>query len=131
MPWCPKCGSEYREGFTRCSDCGGELTDTPPLADEVPEAGPPWVALAAFTTSEEAQLARGLLEAEGIPAEIVDQQAHPYPYGAGVLEEITLLVPPDRVAQAERVLDDADAGADTVTEADVEPGTDDSGPREG
>lgn len=27
MPWCPKCKSEYREGFTVCSDCGSELVD--------------------------------------------------------------------------------------------------------
>lgn len=25
MPWCPKCKSEYREGFTVCADCGCEL----------------------------------------------------------------------------------------------------------
>lgn len=25
MPWCPKCKSEYREGFTVCADCGSEL----------------------------------------------------------------------------------------------------------
>ncbi|MGE5235017.1 MAG: putative signal transducing protein [Acidobacteriota bacterium] len=77
--------------------------------------------LVAFTTAEEAQLARGLLQAEGIPAEIVDKQTHPYPYGVGVLEEVTLLVPPDQVERAEAVLDRADAGTDTVTEEDVEP----------
>ena len=27
MPWCPKCKSEYREGFTVCADCGGALVD--------------------------------------------------------------------------------------------------------
>lgn len=27
MPWCPKCKSEYREGFTVCADCGGVLVD--------------------------------------------------------------------------------------------------------
>lgn len=27
MPWCPKCKSEYREGFTVCADCGVELVD--------------------------------------------------------------------------------------------------------
>lgn len=21
MPWCPKCGTEYREGYTACADC--------------------------------------------------------------------------------------------------------------
>lgn len=27
MPWCPKCKSEYREGFTVCADCGCELVE--------------------------------------------------------------------------------------------------------
>lgn len=30
MPWCPKCKTEYREGFTVCADCGSELTDSEP-----------------------------------------------------------------------------------------------------
>ncbi len=25
MPWCPKCSSEYREGFRICADCGCDL----------------------------------------------------------------------------------------------------------
>lgn len=27
MPWCPKCKSEYREGFTVCADCGSRLVE--------------------------------------------------------------------------------------------------------
>lgn len=27
MPWCPKCKSEYREGFTVCADCGSPLVE--------------------------------------------------------------------------------------------------------
>lgn len=27
MPWCPKCKSEYRAGFTTCSDCGSTLVE--------------------------------------------------------------------------------------------------------
>lgn len=27
MPWCPKCTTEYREGFTKCSNCGSELVN--------------------------------------------------------------------------------------------------------
>lgn len=30
MPWCPKCGAEYREGFTECSECRAPLTDEMP-----------------------------------------------------------------------------------------------------
>lgn len=25
MPWCPECSAEYREGFTRYSECGRVL----------------------------------------------------------------------------------------------------------
>jgi hypothetical protein len=36
---CPSCGTEYRDGFDRCSDCDVELVATrPPMpADERPE----------------------------------------------------------------------------------------------
>lgn len=30
MPWCPKCRSEYRKGFTVCADCGTELVAEEP-----------------------------------------------------------------------------------------------------
>lgn len=28
MPWCPKCGYEYKEGYTMCSDCKVELVES-------------------------------------------------------------------------------------------------------
>ena len=31
MPWCPKCKSEYREGFTVCADCGSQLMEEEPV----------------------------------------------------------------------------------------------------
>jgi hypothetical protein len=35
MPFCPKCGIEYYEGFTLCSGCGTELVE------HLPEGKPP------------------------------------------------------------------------------------------
>lgn len=38
MPWCPKCGAEYREGFTECAECHVALTNIEPrLEDKEPE----------------------------------------------------------------------------------------------
>ena len=35
--FCPKCGAEYRKGFTVCSDCGVELVEEAPLPGDEPE----------------------------------------------------------------------------------------------
>ena len=34
MPWCPKCGYEYKEGYTRCADCNVELVESLEKADK-------------------------------------------------------------------------------------------------
>ena len=31
MSWCPKCGAEYREGFTECATCGATLQAEKPI----------------------------------------------------------------------------------------------------
>jgi hypothetical protein len=39
--FCPNCKTEYREGFSRCSDCAGQLVKEPaePVATHRPRAG--------------------------------------------------------------------------------------------
>lgn len=36
MPWCPRCKSEYREGFTVCADCGCQLVEDDQTKTPVP-----------------------------------------------------------------------------------------------
>lgn len=59
MPWCPKCKSEYRVGFTVCADCGTELVDEEPLEKPV-EEGAVWANEKML--SEKEQIAQELLE---------------------------------------------------------------------
>lgn len=34
VAWCPKCGAEYRPGFSACADCRVPLVDHPPIPAE-------------------------------------------------------------------------------------------------
>lgn len=34
MPWCPECKTEYRPEIDRCADCGAELVEQEPAADD-------------------------------------------------------------------------------------------------
>ena len=111
MPWCPQCGVEYREGFSRCSECGVALVSTPPPKPQRPaEPGPEWIEIASYTTAEEARLAQGLLQEQDIPAEVVDKHVVLNPFPQVDEAEVLLLVPPDRAEQADEVLARAEAG---------------------
>lgn len=81
MPWCPKCKSEYREGFTECATCHVPLVDELPEEDETRvqdtvQAGPAeeTVQIAnpiAVYTSErriDAEMVRDMLQDSGIAA---------------------------------------------------------------
>lgn len=57
MMFCPQCRAEYREGFSRCSDCGIELVRTLSIPEELdprsalnerPDKAPPAYFLAWF-----------------------------------------------------------------------------------
>ena len=122
MAWCPQCGTEYREGFDHCSDCGAALVDAPPAAEAAVEYGPEWVAVADYTTDGEARIAQGLLTGKGIPAAVVNRQVVLYPFPQADTAEVLLLVAPADLERADRELERAEAGEDVVTDADVAAG---------
>jgi hypothetical protein len=88
--WCPTCGAEYRDGFTRCADCDIDLVDHEPVAPEPPAPhkghdgpfSPDDDTVELLRTNRlEADVIAARLRSEGIPAVVFDNTA----YGSGPL----------------------------------------------
>lgn len=64
--FCPRCGDEYRPGFTRCSDCDVDLVENPPARIEDAE---PLELVTVLETGDQSMVAvaRSVLEAANIP----------------------------------------------------------------
>ncbi len=83
MPYCPKCGTEYIEGTTRCEDCGGSLRwGSPPAGRPEEQAGiepeARLVRVRTFSGSTallDAELARNVLQTQGIPCILPGEEA--------------------------------------------------------
>ena len=64
--FCPKCGDEYRPGFTRCADCDVDLVEKLPPTLE--DAEPPELVTVLETGDQSmAAVARSVLEGANIP----------------------------------------------------------------
>ncbi len=64
--FCPKCKSEYREGFYRCSDCGSDLIHL--LPPETPENADHEEFVEVFSTYQQGDISfiKSVLDGEGI-----------------------------------------------------------------
>ena len=120
MSWCPKCGAEYREGFTRCADCGvalvAERPEGLPAEEGDSRMGPDWEAAGTFSSYEEAELAQGFLRSNGIDAEVLDPRTHDPELAVGVLDELNVMVAPADLAQSRDLLARAARGELTLDE---------------
>ncbi len=63
--FCPRCGAEYRDGFTECSHCRMALI--PAVAPESADSQPEPVDVFESSDPFASGLARGLLEEAGVP----------------------------------------------------------------
>ncbi len=109
MPWCPKCGTEYREGFTECAECHIPLVDKEPE----PETDAVYVMKKAVTicTVEdrlEAETIKALLHENDIavtdrPAAFGQIQAYS---GDDTRFGIELLVDESQAEQAKELIDE-------------------------
>jgi hypothetical protein len=110
--FCPQCMSEYREGVTKCADCGVPLVRQLPVAEETPPGPNLDEMTLVLRTYDEGELlmVKSLLEAAGIPVhvpgaaltELTDDNVFGGPsFAAGPAQ---LFVPADRAEEAKEVL---------------------------
>ncbi|MGA3164604.1 MAG: DUF2007 domain-containing protein [Terriglobia bacterium] len=120
MPYCPQCFIEYVEGTKKCEDCGSDLQpgsppEAPPRVEITNEKDVKLVSVRTFaggTAQMDADLARNILQSQGIPCVQSGQGA------ANVLPvlDVHMLVREEDAERAATVLEeylDTDTAADT------------------
>lgn len=108
MPYCPECLTEYFEGSKVCIDCGAPLRPgapppRPPSAEEPDVHFVPVRLFRGLHAQLQSELARNVLEAEGIPSTLTGALAAEMIPGADVVQ---VLVREDHRARASQVLAD-------------------------
>jgi len=108
MPYCAQCLVEYVDGTAKCEDCGADLLpgappERPPLADLSAEKDVKLVPVRVFTggtAQMDAELARNVLQSQGIPSLVQGETA------AELLPvlDVPLLVREEDAGRAEQVL---------------------------
>lgn len=115
MAHCPRCGFEYEETASRCSDCGSVLRPgSPPSPRPVPGEETRPVRVRTLPDPTEAEILRALLGEHGIPA--IVQRHGPITGELGrVTDGLTddraiLMVPANRLEEAEELLAQIESG---------------------
>lgn len=108
MRHCPRCGTEYEDSAHECMDCHLPLRPGAPLKPLQDDVGVQDVELATArifgggTAAADAELAKSLLESEGIPCVLAGANAaRLYP-----VLEVRLLVREDDLERAARVFEE-------------------------
>ena len=100
--FCPKCGTEYREGFYVCSDCNTNLVEELP---ELPEEGKPefieYVEVMGTYNPADAALIRSILDSESITYYF---NADHFMQVSPLAEPVRLMVKKDEVEKATELL---------------------------
>jgi hypothetical protein len=103
--WCPQCKTEYRVGFTHCSDCGSPLVNLIAVEPPLPQDDTQLIVLRTFPTEFDANLAKGALEAAGIDSMV--QGARPRTSDFERLAGgISLVIRAEDAEEAENILKD-------------------------
>lgn len=109
MPWCPKCHSEYREGYNNCSRCEVLLVDSLELEEtgrfQREDLGPPCF-LTNVLDQYEANIIESILVPNGIPVLLKHREAGSYlNIGSGMtVFGVDIFVPQKRLEEAKELI---------------------------
>ncbi len=123
--FCPACGAEFISGTTECPDCAVALVEAPPAGPEH-DLGHTLTVIDRFHDSGEAQLALGLLQANGIEASLRDENLLAIDWFLiPAVGGIRLAVPADQAEEARLLLqppaEDLFPAGEPADEADERP----------
>lgn len=104
MPYCPTCKQVF-EDLTECPDDNVALVGELPF-QTVDGTSTTWVEIASTGVEDEANLLRGFLEAEGIPAQIENVKFTMEPVNFGTMGDIRVYVDAEDEERAVALLRD-------------------------
>ena len=123
--YCPTCRTEYRHGFTRCSDCDSALVDQLPAESasatedgELPNAE--LVTVEVFHDHIDAEIAKGALEAAGIEAMLQSDDARGTQPSLSMSRGVELLVRAEDAEKADEVLNGEPLAEDSDVPGETE-----------
>jgi len=105
--FCPKCRTEYREGFSVCADCDSDLVDELPPEEE-PEEQPEftdYVEVMGTYNPADVALIKSILDAENITYYF---NAEHFMNVEPLAETVRLMVKKDEAEKAKEILRDLD-----------------------
>ena len=113
--FCPECGSEYRAGYTRCSDCAVALVPALPPEEMATDHGSEAVTVFVTRDIVEAETVRQLLEASSIEVYVAGESS---PL-SGVAGEVRLVVSVDNADVANRTIEEAQIEPEEIPQEDA------------
>ncbi|MDR3581318.1 MAG: DUF2007 domain-containing protein [Oryzomonas sp.] len=104
--FCPKCGTEYRDGFSKCSDCGSILVNEPPPPKQNKKLEKPPIALYSPTDELELSMIRGLLDADEIRYFVLNDYFGSMRVGPQIdlINKKTIMVAPEDIGRAKELI---------------------------
>lgn len=99
MPYCPTCKEAVDDNVAECPECGAKVVDELPF-QTIEAQNSTWVEIASCGGEDEANLIRGFLQAEGIPAQIENVKFSMEPINFGKMGDIRVYVSTEDEARA-------------------------------